>query len=385
MLRSEQIDSLAKLPAEWRYTLTGGRGSVKQPISTGWNNKGNGLSRESIELMAEGHKSADSWKIAAASGIGAITGPESGNLLVIDFDGQGDQADTTFAGHFGRPATDLPDTWTSISGKVGRRKIFLQATPEQALELGNRSAVWSDEEGRTVLEAIWMNTTGKSRQAVISGTHPSSTEENPLFYRWVNKGTEWGVCPDWLVEGVLRQMDNERSVVDSIRSGEKDGEPTAYEQLPIPKRWDLCVDALDHCPTRDGKGSNTYPKVRRVVCALMNEWGGTLAELMIAQSKWDSKNEWGANESSSGLLRSLQLSEIPQDKRVTIGSLFHLAQSHSEWIWPDEYKPPKPASALEKQEIDKLITQMNFHYQDKTMAALIRGKLSARPGGTLTQ
>jgi hypothetical protein len=376
MLRSEQIDSLAALPDEWRYTLTGGKGSVKQPISAGWNIKGNGLSRDSIELMAEGHKDADSWKIAAATGIGAITGPESGGLLVIDFDGKGDQAEKVFAAHFGRPASDLPSTWTTISGKAGRKKIFLRVTPDQELELNNRSAVWRDEEGLTVLEAIWRNTTGTGRQAVISGTHPSSTKENPLFYRWVNTGSEWATCPDWVAEGVLRQMDNARSVVDATRSGEKDGEPTAYEQLSIPKRWELCANALDSCPTRDGKGSSTYTTVRRAICALLHEWGAPLAELMIAQSKWDSKNNWGPNESATQLLRSLQQSDIPQNEKVTIGSLFRLAQLHSDWIWPDEYKPPKPASAIEKQEIEKLIAQMNFHYQDKTMSALIRGKLS---------
>jgi len=375
MLRHEQIDSLAGLPEEWKYTLTGGKGSAKVPLARGWSTPGNGITRDTIISMAESQDER-AYQIARALGIGAITGTESGRLLVIDFDGVGEQAEKLFEDHFGYPSDDLPESLTTISGKDGRKKVFFRVTAEQALELGDRSASWTDDEGLTVLEAIWKTGKGSSRHAVISGVHPSSTPEHPLFYRWVNPDAQWADSPDWLVDGVLRQMYNSRSIIDSRRTGETDGEPTAYEQLPTYKRWELCKSALNSCPNRLGPRSKTYTDVRNVICALLNDWGRELTEIMVAESEWEKSNLWGPNESAVELIRSLDQYTVSEEKRISIGTLFHVAEKKGGWAWPDEFKPPKPASALEKMEIEKLITQMNFHYQDKTMTALIRGKLS---------
>jgi hypothetical protein len=230
MLRDDQTPALQGLPSQWRYCLTGANDDSKQCFEEGWNQPGSGRTLEEVLRINSSPDAYEKWKSRKMLGVGAVTGPESGGLLVIDFDGVGSQAVRAFRDHFHHNPSELPQTLCNISGKKGRGKVYLRVPPHWWPQLQNRSASWKVDE-KVVLEAMWMNGTGTGRHAVICGDHPQNSLHLPLFYRWLDKGApgivEWAEAPEWLLLGVIAKFDEvvPESREERRRAGDDDATP----------------------------------------------------------------------------------------------------------------------------------------------------------------
>ena len=145
-----------------------------------WGAPGAGRTLDSVIKLNNAPTDAEKWLSRKMLGVGAMTGPESGGLLVIDFDGTGSQSVRAFKAHFRHYPSELPPTICNTSGKLGRCKVFLRVGPEWFEQLKDRNAKWLVD-GQMVLEAIWMNSKGSSQQAVICGDHPQKTEQKPTI------------------------------------------------------------------------------------------------------------------------------------------------------------------------------------------------------------
>lgn len=376
MLRDDQTQLLEGLPPHWKYALTGGNDDSKVCFEEGWNHKGSGRSLEEVLRLNTAPNSFERWKAKKMIGIGAITGPESGGLLVIDFDGVGSQAVRAFKEHFHYNPSDLPRTLCNQSGKKGRGKVFLRVPPHWWPQLENRSASWRVDD-KVVLEAIWMNGTGTGRHAVICGDHPQSSHQNPLYYRWIDTcdplSTKWADAPEWLLLGVIAKFDEQvpESPEDRRRSGEDDATP--WERLRTHEKLQLAKEALEYCPNRDGRGSGTYEKVRRILCGLVDEFGPDITTQIIESSEWDTRNDWGLNSSAEKTITSLSRSSVAEDQRARIGSLFHFARTNG-FQWPTWALPPLEQSQLHVDGLKKILNQMNQTSNDKAALAAWVGR-----------
>ena len=376
MLRDDQTALLEGLPKQWRYALTGGNDDSKVCFEEGWNHKGSGRTLDDVLRLNNNPDAFERWKSRKLIGVGAITGPESGGLLVIDFDGSGSQAVRAFRDHFHHFPSDLPDTICNASGKKGRGKVFLRVPPHWWPQLENRSTSWRVGE-KVVLEAIWMNGTGTGRHAVICGDHPQTSHQNPLFYRWMEGGSPqqapWADAPEWLLLGVIANF--ETPVSDSPdnrrRAGEEDATP--WERLRTHEKLQLAKEALEYCPNRDGRGSGTYEKVRRILCGLIDEFGVDLTTSIVLESEWDARNEWGPNNDAEKTIGSLTRSKVSEDQRARIGSLFHFARQNG-FQWPSWALPPLEQAQLHVDGLKKVLNKMNQCAQDKAALAAWNGR-----------
>lgn len=346
MLTQSQIQQLQGLPSYWRFALTGGGGDVKRCFEEGWNTPGRGHRLSQVLLInSSAFTRDDLWRQSTLVGVGVISGPESNGLLVIDCDGIGQEAADAFETHFKKSLSELPKTLANSSGKAGRCKLFFQVPPTWFDQLGKRSAVWRNTEGSIVLEAIWQNTTGTGRHAVIVGDHPDSTDEAPLAYHWMEGCTpqETGAteAPEWLLMGVLAQMElganyGKPQLDEKLRSGEADATP--WDRLTVRERRRLVEHALECCPNRV-KAGGTYPQTRKILCGLLHEFGLKEALDIVHNSQWDTRNVWGANNNAEKTLRSLDASQVPEERKAKIASLFFLARE-SGWQPPNWALPP---------------------------------------------
>ena len=344
MLRNDQLQLLEGVPTHWRYAFTGGGDDAKRCFEPGWNEPGNGRNLDAVIRIQNTPTAAERWIQRKFIGLGAITGPESNGLLVLDFDGFGSQAVRAFRSHFHRFPSELPKTVVSISGKAGRAKVFFTVPPQWWEQLQNHSATWRSSIGNVLMEAIWQNTTGNSRHAAIIGDHPDSSHQHPLYYRWAPECSPDKVpvaeAPEWLLEGVMRQIQGsgqERTLQERLRSGEDDATP--WERLTSHERVQLVQLALPYCPNRQGRGSGTYEKVRRILCGLLNEFGLELACQVVEDTDWDSKNEWGERNSARKTLESLANSRVAEEHKSRIASVFFFARQAG-WEPPNWAIPP---------------------------------------------
>jgi len=377
MLRDDQTAPLDGLPPQWRYALTGGNDDSKVCFEEGWNHKGAGRTLDDVVRLNNSPTPYERWKSKKLIGVGAITGPESGGLLVIDFDGTGSQAVRAFRNHFHRYPSELPNTICNESGKKGRGKVFLRVPPHWWPQLENRSASWRDGE-RVVLEAIWMNGTGTGRHAVICGDHPQSSHQTPLYYRWMPSRSpvecHWEDAPEWLLNGIRAKFDEvipEALPDDRRRAGEDDATP--WERLRTHEKVQLAKEALEFCPNRDGRGSGTYEKVRRILCGLVDEFGPEITTTIVAESEWDGRNDWGPNNSADKTIASLGRSKVAEDQRARIGSLFHFARNNG-FSWPSWALPPLEQAQLHVDGLKKVLHQMNNAAHDKAALAAWVGR-----------
>jgi hypothetical protein len=375
MLRDDQTALLEGLPPQWRYALTGGNDDSKVCFEEGWNTKGSGRTLDDVLRINSSPSPYERWKSNKLIGVGAITGPESGGLLVIDFDGTGSQAVRAFRDHFHRNPSELRPTICNESGKKGRGKVFLRVPPHWWPQLENRSASWRVDD-KVVLEAIWMNGTGTGRHAVICGDHPQSSHQTPLYYRWL-KGSEpsemkWGDAPEWLLLGIIAKFDEQvpDSPEERRRSGEDDATP--WERLRTHEKIQLAREALEFCPNRDGRGSGTYEKVRRIICGLIDEFGPQLAQDIIEASEWDTRNDWG-NTTAEKTIASLASSRVAEDQRARIGSLFHFARNNG-FQWPTWALPPLEQTQLHVDGLKKVLNKMNEVSSDHAALAAWTGR-----------
>ena len=382
MLRDDQTALLTGLPTQWRYALTGGNDDAKMCFEESWGARGGGRTLEDVIKLNTCPSSEERWKFKKMIGLGAITGPESGGLLVIDFDGTGSQAARAFKAHFRHYPSELPKTLCNMSGKQGRGKVFLKVPSEWWDQFKNKSASWRLND-KVVLEAIWMNGTGTGRQAVICGDHPQSSNQRPLFYRWMPKATpavvSWAEAPEWLLLGICAKFEENlpSSVEDRTRAGETDGTP--WERLRTHEKIQLAKDAIEYCPNRDGRGSGTYEKVRRILCGLTDEFGPELNYQILADTEWESRNEWASNESLEKTIESLNKSTVAEDQRAKIGSLFHFAKNNG-FQWPTWALPPLEQSEMHIEGLKKLINKMNACANDETAMAAWTGKAKREYG-----
>lgn len=378
MLRTDQIALLEGLPSNWRYALTGGDNDSKRCFEPSWNEPGNGRKLDEVLQLNAAPKPDQTWKQRRLLGLGVISGEESNGLLVLDFDGFGSQSVRAFRRYFRHFPSELPKTVMNVSGKRGRAKLFFNVPQHWWSELGTRSASWrSPDNSCVVLEAIWANGTGRGRHAVIVGDHPESSHQNPLFYRWIEGHAPSDLAPaeapEWLLLGILSQMEsstNERTREERYRAGDDDTTP--WERLTVWERIELVDDALPFCPNRLGRSSGTYEKVRRVLAALINEFGLEIATAIVERSDWNEKNEWEVDRDAAKMMLSLSKSKVAEDHKSRIASVFFLARENG-WTSPSWATPPVETKA----QIDglrKLINQMHKDSKDDVALAVYTGR-----------
>lgn len=376
MLRDDHLALLSGLPPQWRFCLTGSHDDAKVAFEDGWNEPGRGHTLDDVLRINCQPTTYERWLSRKMVGLGVLSGPESGGLLVLDFDGRGSEAVRTFWQVFGRSPRELPDTLCNTSGKKGRGKVFLRVPPEWWPQLNNRSAAWRIGD-RVVLEAIWLNGTGNARHAVVCGDHPDSSHQAPLFFRWLpDQGPQqagWSDAPDWLLHRLLERF-QETSKAPSRQEMQRAGEddPTPWQLLLTVERLELAKAALEHCPTRDGVGSGTYEKVRRILCGLIHEFGVDLAVDVVCNSQWNQKCDWGPGRDAVKVIGSLAQSSTTDAARATIRSLFHFAKEGG-YQWPRWALPPVDP----RQNIDgmrKLLNLMNRDEDDPVAIATYEGQ-----------
>lgn len=375
MLRPDQIAVLEGLPAHWRFMLTGNEGNAKRGFESGWNHPDHGRTLADVLRINSNPDAGERWISRKMIGVGAITGPESNGLLVLDFDGKGSEAVRAFRAHFRHYPSDLPATLANQSGKKGRAKLFFHVPPHWWPQLENLSASWRTPDGRVALEAIWQSTTGNSRQAVICGDHPDSSHQTPLWYRWLDGRSPSDVAvaeaPEWLLLGIVAQIQSYgEASIEKARTGEDDASP--WERLTSWERRELVESALPFCPNRLSRGSGTYEQVRRVMCGVLNEFGLETAKLILCDSEWDRKNEWDGTTDCGKTLESLAKSKVAEDHKSRIASVFYFAREAG-WECPP-WATPAVETKVYIEGLKKLINQSIQHYDDKTAFQAFCGK-----------
>lgn len=378
MLRPDQLELLENTPPHWRFALTGGGDDVKRCFEEGWNEPGKGHTLQDIRDLNDNPPPKSRWRAQKMIGIGVITGEESNGLLVIDFDGFGSEAVRAFRRHFRHYPSQLPKTLVNISGKKGRAKVYFQVPPHWWPQLKDKSASWRNAQDATVLEAIWQNGTGRGRHAVIAGDHPHSSHQLPLFYRWVNGASPVDVplamAPEWLLLGVLAQMQSTESVGlthhEKLRRGEDDATP--WERLSCYERRELVELALTSCPNREGRSSGTYEKVRRILCGIMHEFGLEHGIELVTSSEWDKRNTWDAGNNTEQTMRSLAKSRVSDEQQARIATIFYFARQNG-WEPPSWAIPPVEMK-LQVETFRKFIAQMNKSQGDNMAMATYYGR-----------
>lgn len=382
MLRPDQLARLSGLPAYWRFALTGGDGDAKRCFEPHWNAPGHSRTIEDILRICTAPQPGERWIAQKVLGVGVVTGEESNGLLVLDFDGRGSQSTKAFIRHFRHRPSDLPLTAANVSGKHGRAKLFFHVPPSWWPQFKGRSASWRSRNGTVVLEAIWQNGTGYGRHAVLTGDHPESSHQHPLYYRWAEEnkraadyspsGIGVAEAPEWLLLGVLAQIEDakgERTQQEKERSGEDDASP--WERLSVREKIELVRLALAKCPNRLEKGSGTYEQVRRIMAGVLNEFGIEVATLILVGSDWDKANEWGRG-SCAEQLESLYRSKTREDAKARINTLFYFARQNG-WTTPNWAMPPIDQKEL-MMSYQKLLNEAIKEHSNRNAQAVLAGQ-----------
>jgi DNA polymerase elongation subunit (family B) len=186
MLSSVDLQQLARLPEQWRYTPVNGR---KTPYLKGWERKP--VAKQCIGIIAQGNRKCH--------GVGLLLGELSGGLLAVDHDG--DSCNSLIEQLTAVPIQEaLPQTVGFTSGKLGRYQLLYQV-PElfrpyirsKVILTGVKGSNGKDEQ----LDFRW-----SGRQSVILGSHPETGG-----YQWLPSQTPWEVkvaqCPKWIVRQLL--------------------------------------------------------------------------------------------------------------------------------------------------------------------------------------
>lgn len=350
----EHLPQLAGLPEQWRLCATGNNGNVKDCFEKRWNSDP-AKARTALQLLM-------CQTIAAKCiGAGVQTGPVSGGLMVIDFDEPEDPsldglAEATFQDLFGRPSSDLPITATNTSGRRGRRKVFLQVPEDWWPVLGN----WNLDEGpygdnQHALEVLWLAGSGNAQQALIAGTHPKSTKDQPLAYQWVDGlhpavvGVK--VAPPWVLGGFIRRVQRNlapkaAASEDSFDSKRAAGEPQPCDLLFPKDQRRLLILMQNYWPYRGAPATSPqaghYSRVRALVAGLMNVLGKDTALSWLGGQAWDRKNDWsdGNLGSFEQLMDSLSRSATEDDNKCGWGSIVQAAKEGG-FEFPKWALPPK--------------------------------------------
>lgn len=354
---SAHLPQLAGLPASWRLCGTGNRGSVKDCFEERWNSDPQ-KRYTAIQLLQR-----NGSFVQQCIGVGVMTGPASQGLLVLDFDEPEDpaldgMAEETFIEVFGRPSSELPATATNTSGRRGRRKAFLMVPEEWWPELGNWSFHAGSYQGgkKHAFEAIWLNGTGTSKQAVIAGDHPMTTPEEPLSYHWVDglhpAVVGVAVAPPWVLGGFIRQV--QRGLApkaaaddDTFDAKRMVGEPQPCDLLLPKDQRRLLLSMQKFWPYRGApEGSpqdgSYLVHFRPLVAGLLNVLGKETVLAWLSGREWDKRNDWekGNIGSLESMLSSLERSATDDKDKCGWGSIV-AAAIHGGWTWPQWALPPR--------------------------------------------
>ena len=372
---AEHLPSLAGLPEQWRVTPTGKDGSTKRPVLPRWN-KDERHFFAPLQLL-----SMNGVVLLSCIGVGVLTGPASGGLLVLDFDSKEDDpegAERRFQELFGRPSSDLPCTAVNVSGRPGRRKVYLQV-PSYWWPLIGAASLVTDE-----LDLMWLSESGHPRQAVIAGDHPDSTEERPLVYRWLPDrhpalvGVE--VAPLWLLVGLIHRLRVKQEGLKrpgeagGVSSAHAPGDPEAPRPMDLlspGQQRKLLKEMSPFWPRRGGKAGTPqaghYAKVSRLVLSL---WRGIRDTETFRQwlepLEWNVTSDWSGERGSAavagksllGLARSLANSKADVHRQVEPwGASWSLA-TEGGWTPPKWALPPREADANWQDENAKEVSKM---------------------------
>ena len=302
----------------------------KAPKYSEWNRPQNLFS---LEELRQG-KFPKHTNPTAPTGFGMVSGRWSGTLAV-DFDANPempDRAEETFQNVTGHPSSHLPASATVISGRPGRRRVFLKVPEIWWPSLSGYSASLMD------LEIRWEAEDAETRhpkpiQSVISGPHPDNHE---WYFRWAEglrpQDVGFQDAPTWLLIAIVRQRGVEIGLKsDEGRGGGSSSDGPGYMDQLDPRRQKQLLELFsEKWPYRGGKpgtrfqASWTNDSFQGLLAALNNVLGPVMAEQWLENTKWFSLNEdWGSHSDFKEALRSLGRSKTV--KEAGWGTLHYLA------------------------------------------------------------
>ena len=194
---SNWLDELSNLPSDWALLPLNGIKIPFNPITNelmkGWSNHP-GFSIDEIQELSP-------------KAVGVMTGPVSGGLLAVDFDGPG--SEEQFQHVFGRPSSELPASISWSSGKVERRQVAF-TVDQDWWNLLKGKVFWKNTQDITILELRW-----KGQQSVIAGAHPETTGYSWLAGCSPVEFAKPAIAPDWLLMPLLLKAKQKHVIVSS--------------------------------------------------------------------------------------------------------------------------------------------------------------------------
>lgn len=330
-LEPRHLEQLVGLPNGPYYCQVMG----KAPEYKRWNAPGRLMTiTEALSTQMDGAKPG--W---APTGIGMVTGDA---FLDVDFDEpppneQGEiagSAEAEFVDLFNRTADDLPLSWTTVSGRPGRRRVKFVVPAEWRGWLRG----WSYK--GTALEVRYGDKDGTLKQSVVCGPHPG----DPAWYFRFAEGRSprdiaIAEAPLWLLQQALR-MKAARDTAEELGNtagstivvdGTGLGWESWFGQLPTYMQLEVLVGFAndDKLPRRGGKAgthqAGHWPLVVKTFGAMLGV-SGTAAQAI----KWFGATTWAKRMDVSeltcgsieGMFRNL---DKPGRKHPNVGTLIWLA------------------------------------------------------------
>jgi predicted ArsR family transcriptional regulator len=223
---------------------------------------------------------------------------------------------------------------------------------------------WSFDAGpyaegkKHAFEALWLNGTGTSKQAVIAGDHPETTESHPLSYQWIDglhpAVVGVAVAPPWVLGGFIRYVEQDRlsrlmpaGDEDSFQAKRSAGEPQPCDLLLPKDQRRLLLLMQNHWPYRGAPADSPFAasyqsKFRPLVAGLLNVLGVDTALQWLGGQVWDRKNNWddGNLGSFEEVMRSLSRSSTDEESKCGWGSIVTAALDGG-FEWPKWALPPR--------------------------------------------
>tara|TARA_E500000331_G_scaffold358220_1_gene423507 strand:+ start:44611 stop:46740 length:2130 start_codon:yes stop_codon:yes gene_type:complete len=242
--------------------------------------------------------------------VGLLTGPASGGVLAVDFDGPG--SEEKFLQICGRDSCELPKSISWTSGKEERRQVAFRVADEWWDSLVNRKHY----DG--VLELRWAN-----HQSVVAGHHPETEG-----YRWVEGcspiDVEVADAPDWLLHPLLRTYQ------EATDNGEEMPGKAEIRDM------ERAIDALEFIPIEVWNDYDDWLKVGMAMKWANPEWLDLWIEYSRKSSKFNEKTCQRKWKSFKG-------------GEIHLGTLFHYAKKGG-WTSPDSIEVVRPTQVEVKVE-----------------------------------
>lgn len=244
--------------------------------------------------------------------VGLLTGPASGGVLAVDFDGPG--SEEVFTELFGRDSCELPKSISWTSGKEERRQVAFRVSEDWWDSLVNRKSF------DNVLELRW-----GCHQSVVAGHHPETGG-----YRWLEGcspiDVEVAEAPEWLLSPLLKTYDRKRD---------------ASEEMPAQAEisdQEKALDALEFIPDYCWDNYDAWLRIGMALQWANPEW----LDIWIDYSKKSDK----FNE---GVCRR-KWKSFGKKSGTHLGTLFWYAKKGG-WHAPDEIEVPTVVTQVEEEVI----------------------------------